>query len=143
MIRYAEEYRKHFEKSDEQALYQQERLLFDATELLSRAMKDEHITKAELARRIRKSKAYVTQVLRGRHNMTLRTLAELTWALGYSVELGAVNPSTSHEIYLRTWTSQIASRAMFRNSPLQAAVLALAPHFGCESERDECREKAA
>ncbi len=45
----------------------------------------EGITKAALARRLGKSKAYVTQALSGGRNMTLRTLAEFAWACGASV----------------------------------------------------------
>ncbi len=39
------------------------------------------ISRAELARRIGKSKPYVTQLLRAPSNLTLRTLADVAWAL--------------------------------------------------------------
>lgn len=45
--------------------------------------------KAQLAERLGKSKAYVTQVLSGSRNMTLRTLADFAFALGFRVELKA------------------------------------------------------
>jgi transcriptional regulator with XRE-family HTH domain len=48
------------------------------------------VSRAALARRIGKSKAYVTQLLRAPRNITLRTLATLAWALGCRVRLALV-----------------------------------------------------
>ena len=48
------------------------------------------VSRAELARRIGKSKPYVTQVLRAPRNITLRTLADLAWALDANVRLSLV-----------------------------------------------------
>jgi transcriptional regulator with XRE-family HTH domain len=66
-----------------------EELAFAATELVSELMEKEGISKAELAKRIGKSKAYVTQVLSASRNMTMHTLAELAYVLGYRIELRA------------------------------------------------------
>ena len=68
-------------------LLEQEALLVSATELVARLMEEKKVNRAELARRIGKSKAFVTQTLRGPHNMTLRTLADLACALGSRVRL--------------------------------------------------------
>ena len=59
-------------------------------ELIARLMEDRGVTKAELARRLGKSRAWVTQLLSGRANMTLRTFAEVTYALGAEVALSLV-----------------------------------------------------
>src|SRR5947199_10431683 len=61
-----------------------ESLAFDATELVSELMEKEDISKADLAKRIGKSRAYVTQLLSGARNMTLHTLADLSLAIGYT-----------------------------------------------------------
>ena len=68
-------------------LFEQELLLVSATELISELMDEKKVTRADLAERIGKSKAFVTQLLKGRHNMTLRTLADLAWALDTRVQL--------------------------------------------------------
>lgn len=68
-------------------LLEQELLLVAATEVVSKLLGKKQVNRAELARRIGKSKAFVTQILRGRHNMTLRTLADLAWALEARVQL--------------------------------------------------------
>ncbi len=70
-------------------LLQQEELILEATELLATIMSENGISKADLARRLRKSKAFVTQCLNGGQNLTLRTLADLFGAIGYKLELGA------------------------------------------------------
>jgi hypothetical protein len=80
---------------ENKALYQQEELLLEVTELLASVMDDNDVSKAELARRIGKSKAFVTQCLSGSQNLTLRTLADLFLALGYRLQLGAV-PSAQY-----------------------------------------------
>ncbi len=103
MAKWTDEYQKVVENTHGRKLSRQEQLLFDATELVSRAMEDEGVSRSELARRIGKSKAYVTQVLRGQNNMTLRTLSDLADALGYAVELGAVNPKSARHICLGHW----------------------------------------
>lgn len=50
------------------------------------------ISRAELARRIGKSKPYVTQLLRAPSNLTLRTLADVAWALGARFTLHVAVP---------------------------------------------------
>jgi antitoxin component HigA of HigAB toxin-antitoxin module len=70
-------------------VYEQERLLVDAAECLSLVMEKRHISRAELASKLGKSKAHVTQVLRGNENLTLRTLAECFWALDCRLQLAA------------------------------------------------------
>jgi len=67
----------------------QEELILAATELISKIMKDNGITKAELAARLGKSKAFVTQCLCGHQNLTLRTLADIFTVLGYQANFGA------------------------------------------------------
>lgn len=64
-----------------------EGLMVDATELIAEAMESEGISRAELARRIDRSPAFVTKVLRGTSNFTLRTLAHILFALGYTIRL--------------------------------------------------------
>lgn len=68
-------------------LLAQERLILEATECLSRIIERQEVTKTELANRLGKSKAFVTQILNGSRNMTLRTFADLLFALDYTVKL--------------------------------------------------------
>lgn len=57
------------------------RIVQGASEVIRALMEDQGVHKAELARRVGKSRAYVTQSLSGRRNMTLSTLASYADAL--------------------------------------------------------------
>jgi transcriptional regulator with XRE-family HTH domain len=82
---------EHFLQTPEnQRLYQQEKLLVEVTELLAEVMDKKKMSRAELARAIGKSKAFVSQVLSGNHNMTLRTVADLFGALRYDIVIHAL-----------------------------------------------------
>jgi transcriptional regulator with XRE-family HTH domain len=71
-------------------LYAIEGLVTEAGEFIARLMQEQGVTKAELARRLGKSRAYITQMLSGSANLTVRTLAEVAYALGAEVRLEAV-----------------------------------------------------
>jgi transcriptional regulator with XRE-family HTH domain len=74
--------------------YEAERLILDTTEQLIETMKRNGITRTELARRIGKSKGHVSQLLNGERNMTLRTLAELAFALDSEVAFEVKSTTT-------------------------------------------------
>jgi len=70
-------------------LYAIEGLITEAGEFIARLMQEQGVSKAELARRLGRSRAYVTRLLSGSANMTIRTLAEVAYALGAEVKLRA------------------------------------------------------
>lgn len=53
-------------------------------------MKKENVSRAELARRLQKSRAYVTKILQGNANFTLDTLVKIAKVLGYKFAPGFV-----------------------------------------------------
>jgi transcriptional regulator with XRE-family HTH domain len=69
--------------------FEAERLILNATELILELMEHEGLTRSGLAERTGKSKGYVSQLLNGERNMTLRTLAEIAHAVGHRIELSA------------------------------------------------------
>ncbi len=71
--------------SEEMRLYQQEWLILEVTELIAELMEKKGIKKNKLAQLLGKSKGYITQLLDGRANMTLRTVADVMWALDSSL----------------------------------------------------------
>lgn len=77
---------KNFSNADERA-YAREELVFNVTEDLLLMLEDLDLTKAELARRLGKSKSYVTQVLSGSRNMTLGSFSDICFALGFKPEI--------------------------------------------------------
>jgi cyanate lyase len=71
------------------ALFQQERLILGLAEAICAVMEEQGVSKAELAARLGKSRAFVTQLLDGRANMTLRTVSDVFLALGKSLDIVA------------------------------------------------------
>ncbi len=78
-------------------LFEQEALALDATELIIELMEKQGVNKTELAGRVGKSKAFVTQILGGSRNMTLHTLADVAFALGCRIKLSGVTERQSQE----------------------------------------------
>ncbi len=63
-------------------LVAQELLITEVTEDIWEAMEHAGITQSALAERMAATKGYVTQLLDGTHNMTLRTLSDICFAMG-------------------------------------------------------------
>jgi transcriptional regulator with XRE-family HTH domain len=68
--------------------YWEEGAILEFTEALYIAMEEQRVTRAELARRLGTSQAYITRVLSGNANFTLKTMAKLALALGLQLEVG-------------------------------------------------------
>jgi transcriptional regulator with XRE-family HTH domain len=67
--------------SEAQQTHREEELIRQVTETIYDMMKKKRVTKAELARRMGRTNAYVSQILSGDRNLTLRTIADVALAL--------------------------------------------------------------
>ena len=76
-----------FEEAEETDDYQLESALVDLTEKICEIMEAKGISRADLARRLGKSRAWVTKVLRGDGNLTLKTVIDILWELGYKASI--------------------------------------------------------
>ena len=74
-------------------LFTAEALVAETAEAIAKSMAEQRVSKADLARRLNKSRAWVTQLLGGKANMTVRTLAEVVYALDGEVKLRIQTPS--------------------------------------------------
>lgn len=63
----------------------QEKFILEVTELICKLMKQQGVSRTELAERMGKSKGRVSQLLDGEANLTLRTLSDIFSALGHNV----------------------------------------------------------
>ena len=63
-------------------VFEQERLIVETTEHIWALMERQGVSKTMLATTLGRSKAYISQLLNGTRNMTLRTLADIAGALG-------------------------------------------------------------
>ena len=62
--------------------YWEELAILDFTAEICRLLKAQSVSRAELARRLNKSQAWVTKLLGGRNNFTLETMVRISRALG-------------------------------------------------------------
>jgi len=72
--------------------YETERLSLSVTEQIEAELSASDLTRAELARTLKVSKGYVTRVLNGAPNMTLRTLVSVASAIGCRVSISFTKP---------------------------------------------------
>lgn len=68
-------------------LLAQEELILEVTETICELLDNERVPRKELAERLGKSKGFVSQLLNGGRNLTLRTVADIVHVLGYKVTL--------------------------------------------------------
>jgi transcriptional regulator with XRE-family HTH domain len=67
--------------------FQSVRLEMEITELIGELMDKQGVSRAELARKLGTTPPYVTKVLRGQTNMTLKTISDFFFALGRSARV--------------------------------------------------------
>jgi transcriptional regulator with XRE-family HTH domain len=68
-------------------LLRQEELILEITEALIEALENEGISKTDLASKLGKSKGFVSQILAGGRNLTLRTIADVADSLGCRINV--------------------------------------------------------
>jgi|ERR1039458_3851083 transcriptional regulator with XRE-family HTH domain len=89
---------KRHKEPEYERLLAQERLILDATEAIVGLLEEEKVSRQELARRLGKSKGFVSQLLSGERNMTLRTLADLGYVLGRRFSLATYAGNEEHQL---------------------------------------------
>jgi transcriptional regulator with XRE-family HTH domain len=78
---YREKYRQLLDRAEASPDYWREAAIIGFTEGLCRRMEEKKISKAELARRMGTSRAYITRLLGGDANFTLGTMVKLALAV--------------------------------------------------------------
>jgi transcriptional regulator with XRE-family HTH domain len=81
-------------------LFRQEQVILDVTELICRVMDEDGVSRSQLAKRLGKSKGYVSQLLDGEHNMTIRTISDVFCALGRTVHFHSENTEKEAPVML-------------------------------------------
>jgi transcriptional regulator with XRE-family HTH domain len=101
------------------AQFQQERVILDVAVLIRALLKEQGLAKADLAARLGRSKAFVTQLLNGRANMTLRTLSDIMCSLNRSLRIasGPLEARAPGERSLVAWRTQPSqNHTLYRDS---------------------------
>jgi transcriptional regulator with XRE-family HTH domain len=78
---------KYLEDPEFAKLMAQGDLIMEVTETICELLEKEKVSRKELAERLGKSKGFVSQLLNGGRNLTLRTVADILHVLGYKVSL--------------------------------------------------------
>src|ERR1043166_4065927 len=78
--------------------YLTEKCVLQYTGEIDRLIESRQVTRAELGRRIGTSPAYVTKVLRGDTNLTVKTMVSLADALGAKVEIIVLDRSEERRV---------------------------------------------
>lgn len=78
---------KYLEDPEFAKLMAQGELIMEVTETLCELLEKEKVSRKELADRLGKSKGFVSQLLNGGRNLTLRTVADILHVLGYRAYL--------------------------------------------------------
>ena len=81
------QYRKMLEEAETSVDYWAGIPVIQFTEDLCRLMREKNVSRAELARRIGSSRAYITRLLGGDANFTLATMVKLAMALDGAVHV--------------------------------------------------------
>ena len=71
--------------------FSQEDLILDVTEAIWEQLDRREWNKKKLAKKLGRSQAYVTQLLNGSRNMTLRTLSDVVFALDLKINIRLCN----------------------------------------------------
>src|SRR5436190_12093848 len=100
-----ESYRQMFAEAETSVDYWLAGPVTDFTEDLCRLMEEKGITRAELARRIGSSRAYITKLLGGNANYTLTTMVKLAMAVG-----GAIHIHISDQRAVTRWHDEVRGR---------------------------------
>ncbi len=69
-------------------VWQQERVILELTELICEIMEGKGVSRAELAKMLGKTKGYISQMLDGTTNFTVRTISDVFTVLGYELVAG-------------------------------------------------------
>lgn len=65
----------------------QENLIMGVTETVCKILKEDQLTRSKFAHIMGKTRGYVSQLLNGRRNITLRVLSDIAYRLGYNVNI--------------------------------------------------------
>jgi hypothetical protein len=119
-------YEELTDTAEDMRLYQQERAIEYVTAMICSVMTAQGVTRAELAKRLGKVPGWVTQVLDGEKNKTIRTLSDLLWALGESLEfshrpIGGEAADTARRNGHGTFTYEQTIPWATRTSPLSTS----------------------
>ena len=85
--------------------YWVEAVMLEFTEVICELMEKQNISRSEVARKLGVSPAYITKILRGNANMTIRTMVALANIFNHKIEINVCDKkSYSAKMYEKAFT---------------------------------------
>jgi transcriptional regulator with XRE-family HTH domain len=123
------------EKLRKTETYDKETIRDEISELIHQIMLREEVKPAELARRLEKSRAYVTKILQGNANFTIDSIVKIARALGYNFVPTFVPKETAWQagdvVHLTAKASRVAPATTSDNEDYVTV------HLNTEEDGDE------
>ena len=85
--------------SEDMKFYLQEKLILEVTNRIAEMMQEKNVSKSALAGKLGRTKGYITQLLNGNANMTLRTISDVMWALDSTLKVQAEPANIDYGVY--------------------------------------------
>jgi transcriptional regulator with XRE-family HTH domain len=101
---------EEMEREDARGLRQEE-LIIEVTEALARALRTSGLTQSDVAARLGKTKGFISQIMGGGNNLTLRTLADVAGAIGCRVQVNLLRESKNSIAGMEDWNRRPARKA--------------------------------
>ncbi len=86
-MKYGDIFLKEMKDSEFTKSLRQEKLILQLQEEICKLMESNKVSRIELANRLGRSKGFVTQILNNGRNLTLRTIADVFWALDAEITI--------------------------------------------------------
>ena len=91
-------YKERIDELENTIEYKIESVAFDISVQIYKQMKKLGINKKELAEKLGVSRSYITQLLKGKSNMTIETLIKVAKALGMTLQIKLVEKTINTEV---------------------------------------------
>lgn len=131
------EYAKLLEDIEASNEYWTHAAVLEFTEEIARLMEDEAVSRAELSRRIGKTAAYVTKVLRGNVNFTVETMTMLARAFDTVVRIHLAPSDVAVTWVHERSVADIRSESFLQNETAKYNIVKLEHAFGNQGAADD------
>jgi len=91
-------YKERIDELENTIEYKIESVAFDISVQIYKQMEKLGINKKDLAEKLNVSKSYITQLLKGKSNMTIETLIKVAEALGMTLQIKLVEKTVNTEV---------------------------------------------
>ena len=85
--------------SEDMKFYLQEKLILEVTNRIAEMMQKKNVSKSALAGKLGRTKGFITQLLNGNANMTLRTISDVMWALDSTLKVQPEPANIDYDVY--------------------------------------------